>query len=165
MNINTREISWMNIIDILNLSAAELKEKRAEAVEAATAVPVDELAGRAVQFLLDAKMRDEKLAEQGKTITLLQGSLESSSDQLNGAIQRIKDLEGELHRMSQSHNDRTSADAAHIGKLEAALAKLQLQAENYRQLAISGRAAINKSAGILNEVIAQFQLADAYNGE
>ena len=64
----------MNIIDIENMTAAELKANQGEAVEA---VANDEaLAQRYVKALLDAKTRDEKLAEQGQTITLLQQAAE-----------------------------------------------------------------------------------------
>ena len=70
----------MKIQDIENMTAADLKAKRTELVkalgDAGSGVSVPELAARYVQARMDAKMRDEKLAEQGLTITNLNALLE-----------------------------------------------------------------------------------------
>lgn len=68
----------MELHEIENLSAAELKERREELVAAARKAPVDQLAARYVQARTDAKLREDKLAEQGKTIMLLQQAMEKS---------------------------------------------------------------------------------------
>lgn len=66
----------MTIVEIENMNAAELKVKRAEAAQAVVGDP--QLAQRYVQARLDATTRDEKLAEQGATITALQNALETA---------------------------------------------------------------------------------------
>lgn len=75
--------------DIENLSASELKQRRVELTKEMSEVAPDALASRYVQARLDAKMRDEKLAEQGTTITLLQSSLEEKNAQLDDATTKI----------------------------------------------------------------------------
>lgn len=57
-----------------NLSVADLKSQRTEIADALAAnndVERKELAARYVQARLDAKLRDEKLAEQAKTIEMI----------------------------------------------------------------------------------------------
>lgn len=71
----------MTLIEIENLTFAELKSHRSEAIEAAKAADVGELAARFVDARTDAKQRDEKLGEQGKIIVLLQDSLERAAQQ------------------------------------------------------------------------------------
>lgn len=59
----------MTLTEIENLALSDLKAKREEIVKE---LGGGELAQRYVQARTDAKMRDEKLAEQGKTIEALQ---------------------------------------------------------------------------------------------
>lgn len=67
----------MKLHDIENLPFAELKARRVELVKVAIVTEVDELAARYVQARTDAKGRDEKLAEQAKTLAALQEGLEA----------------------------------------------------------------------------------------
>lgn len=60
--------------DIENMSVAELKASKNAIIAELQASPA-ELAARYVQARLDAKMRDEKLAQQGKYITQLEQTL------------------------------------------------------------------------------------------
>jgi hypothetical protein len=62
----------MNFVEIENQTFAELKANRAKNLELLKSADHDELAARYLQARQDAKMRDEKLAEQGKLITELQ---------------------------------------------------------------------------------------------
>ncbi len=62
----------MKIHEIENLSAEVIKANQAELIESAKKVDSGDLAERYVQARLDSKRRDEKLAEQGVTIKLLQ---------------------------------------------------------------------------------------------
>lgn len=89
----------MTIIDVENMTAAELKEKRAEIAlllsdqcrgNAGVAHSHD-LSQRYVQARMDAKVRDEKLAEQGKTISALQ-------DGTQAAKERVVMLQTELEK-------------------------------------------------------------------
>ncbi len=65
----------MDIHEIENLSFIGLKANRTELVEAAKVFPQGELAERYIQARTDAKHRDEKLAEQGRTISALHEAL------------------------------------------------------------------------------------------
>lgn len=94
----------MNLADVENLSAAELKEQRDSIVaelSGAEGIDREEIARRYVQARFDAKFRDEKLSEQGVTINSLNDSI--------GLHQReIARLEGELN---QCKSERTEFGA------------------------------------------------------
>lgn len=62
----------MTLIDIENMTADALKAVRQQAV---ADLGGSDLAERYVQARLDAKLRDERLAEQGRTITALNDAL------------------------------------------------------------------------------------------
>lgn len=75
----------MTLIDLENLSAGDLKALENK-LDMAKAAPHDELAARYCRALYDAKARDEKLAEQGRTINAL-------NDALGEAKQKAADAE------------------------------------------------------------------------
>lgn len=77
------------LTEIENLSLSELKSQRDELIERAKKSDVGELAARYVKARTDAAMRDEKLAEQGKTIQALQQSTEDCR-------QKISEMEKDL---------------------------------------------------------------------
>lgn len=83
----------MTIIDIENMTAEELKAQRAEAVKS---TGDNELAARYVQARLDAKQRDEKLAEQGVTITTLTKALADSNARADAAVADAKATAAQL---------------------------------------------------------------------
>lgn len=79
--------------EIENLSAEDLKARRAEILESLKQHTAEELAGRYLQARTDAKLRDEKLALQGEEIkqtnTLLQ-SANARADALGGELDKAK---------------------------------------------------------------------------
>lgn len=148
----------MTTIDIENMSAADLKAKRAELVEAIKGSP--DLAVRYVQARLDAKTRDEKLAEQGATITALQQGLAAATEktaaldaelakakqetadadaratEMLGAANRIRD---EADRMNKDHA-KASAEAK--AAADKAIADLKAELAKATELAKARRAAL-----------------------
>lgn len=88
----------MTLNDIENATAADIKANRVELVEQAKSATVDELAMRYVQARLDAKMRDEKLAEQGATITSLNEAIASARDRIKVMEKQISDRESIIAR-------------------------------------------------------------------
>jgi hypothetical protein len=74
----------MKLIEVENMTAAEIKARRKELVEAINAEKQEEFARRYVDRVLDAKVRDEKLSEQGKQIAALQSRVEDLEKQLAG---------------------------------------------------------------------------------
>lgn len=162
----------MTLTEIMNLSAAELKERRSELVESMVTHEIPDLSGRLVQTLIDAKTRDEKLAEQGKTITLLQSALEKANQDAAESFKHAEYMNAELERATAIHNrqnqewlDRSNATAdaadASLAQLNAELAKTMARADRFHQLAMSGRQAIHDCANILNSVVSHFQITDA----
>lgn len=104
----------MELHEIENLSAAELKERRAELTEVAQAAPPDVLASRFIQARRDAKLRDEKLAEQGATIT-----------NLNAAIERLTaDYEALAKRAVAAEDDLITA-RSHVLQVRDTIEKLK----------------------------------------
>ncbi len=75
----------MKLQDVKNMTFADLKAKRDEVINELKAVSAAELAVCFVAALTDAKVRDEKLGEQGKTITLLQEGAEAAKEQTKAA--------------------------------------------------------------------------------
>lgn len=95
----------MKITEIENMKADELKAKKSEAVEA---VKDDlQLAARYVQARLDATMRDEKLGEQGRTITALQGALAAVKQSVSEILAKSEvdrnDLAAKHEELSESY--------------------------------------------------------------
>jgi len=74
----------VKIIDVENMTSEQIKAQRKEAITAAR--EAGDVAERYVQARLDATLRDEKLAEQGQTIKLLQQSI-------SAATARVQELE------------------------------------------------------------------------
>lgn len=114
----------MNLTDIENMTHAQLKERHAELVAEAAKQPADALAARYVQARTDAKQRDEKLAEQGKTITLLQQSLDKAAAELESSDSELAKAQGQLaeqERVIAAHitaaNDTLMAHAAELDQL------------------------------------------------
>lgn len=109
----------MKIHDIENLSAAELKSRRHELKAGLASASHDELAGRYLQARTDASMRDEKLAEQGRTITTL-------NDAADAADGRITVLESEVSTLKTRLCESADRGAKLVEKcrdLEGRLAK------------------------------------------
>lgn len=152
----------MQLTKIENLSAAELKSRReelADAVVAAAEIDREELAARYVQARLDAKLRDEKLAEQGQTI----GSLNGSIDLLQREVNR---LESDLNAARNHHvalaqraeeNQKIAADSISALTTEVHSLTERLDAETARADRLKSEAERHATAF----TAAQKALADA----
>lgn len=171
----------MKIQDVENLSATELKEQRTAIIESLEA-DATELKARYVQARLDAKQRDEKLAEQGKTITLLQESLESTKAALEAEVSKCTAVGGELQRACDNHNHQASqwsADRQQLKEqferqeLKWAVDKANLQGvlkiakergDRLYLQAIRNANAINTAAKVLNDALAAQQIDNVDQG-
>lgn len=127
----------MSIHEIENLSFAELKEKRAEITEALKGIPVEELANRYLQARTDAKQRDDKLSEQGKTITALQDGLAASKQQtevtqaeVQKALQAVQGLEAKLVHVGTEFNDFQTKTKMENEELKSKVIDLALKSES-----------------------------------
>lgn len=67
----------MKLHEMENLSFAEIKSRREELCKTTCEAPLEEVAARFIASLADAKMRDEKLGEQGSTIKSLNAAVET----------------------------------------------------------------------------------------
>ena len=151
----------MTITDIENLSFAELKAKRVELIEAAKAVPLDDLAARYVQARTDATARDEKLAEQGKTIIALQDGLAAAKQQ-NGSLQET------LQQRNQAAANLSAQVSAKEDTCAAQLKELQAErrrAERLKAVAILHHRAVSQAAKLLNNALAAAAIDEADKGE
>lgn len=102
----------MNLIDIENMKAADLKAHKQQAIEAAKGADHADLAGRYVQARLDAVTRDEKLAEQGVTITSLNQAMAQTTAQLTQAVAELKGLQARFEQQKASLAECTQALAS-----------------------------------------------------
>ena len=103
----------MDIHEIENLSFAELKAHKPDLLEALKATPHEELAARYLQARTDAKLRDEKLAEQAKTLAALRQGLEAVKEKEAAGRVLACDLVASLREKSDSFKkcaDQTIAD-------------------------------------------------------
>lgn len=110
---------------IENLSAAELKAERAELAQAIAANPPEELAARYVQARLDAKIRDEKLAEQAATLRALEQGLAAATERV-AALSKACDRDHEsavrfaqeCDDLREKLEDQSDAHAAKVALLQ-----------------------------------------------
>lgn len=180
----------MTIQEIENLSLAELKQQQKELTEQLKGVGIAELAGRYLQARIDAKMRDDKLSEQGKNISLMQDGMAAAKSQIELLQSNLSDKTAELATFKQQANDlfekckaehrdhcestaKTHADtcAEHDKtiaelkeQLETALAECaqqKLRGDRLRTQAVRNNSAINQAATYLNDAIAKQQVANA----
>lgn len=86
----------MKLTEIENLPTSELKSRLNELVEAARKADVAELASRYIKARTDAASRDEKLSEQGRTISLLQSSLDEANKKAEKANAEANQLQAAL---------------------------------------------------------------------
>lgn len=135
----------MNIHEIENMTFAELKANRAELIDAIKKTPPEDLARRYLQARTDAKQRDEKLAEQGKTIVALQDGNAALSEkvasieaQLASSKLAIENYTRELEAARVAHSDEMAVLNEKRNELSGMLseekeraARLKVQAEKY----------------------------------
>ena len=141
----------MDIREIENLSAEEMKARRAEIVEVARAAA--DVAERYVSARIDAKMRDEKLAEQGKTIALLQESAEEAKGKLAQMSVKIAELSKEVAAQFEK-----AEGFRNLSMRETA------RAERMAKTARVHAGAITEAARVLNQSIANSQVDAANEG-
>lgn len=170
----------MTLTEIENLSFAELKEKRAELIVAATGA--EDLAARYVQARTDAKHRDEKLSEQGRTIDALTTGIEAAKEKEAQLAAVIEAAKAEHQSFVQSEISAREAAGKEIADLNArldaaatqyatSLAELtaDLNAESARANRLKAEAlrnssAITSAAKALNDALAHQQIEDADAG-
>jgi chromosome segregation ATPase len=154
-------MSEISIETIENMSASELKERQSELaqfLEDTVSIPV--LVGRYLHARLDAKLRDEKLAEQGEAITALQAGVEHwKSDackmdtELGAARTEVVNLQAELERA-----------VALQESTQEALAAEKARADRLKTEALRNRKALQEAAGIVNGAIHAQVVDDADTG-
>lgn len=105
-----------------NMTAQELKDSRSELIEDLTSFGnVTELAQRYVQARLDAKMRDEKMAEQGKQITDLNEEVSKREKLLNdwgSQLNQLRSLRGDLEAERDSLIDQLGDTNCRLTELD-----------------------------------------------
>lgn len=151
----------MTIHDIENKTVAELKAERAELVETAKSLPVEDLASRFVQARMDAKQRDELLGKQGTTITALQEGLSAATNQATALLERrqadhaaTEAVMKQLEALKAAYNERT-----------AELAEQTARAERLKAEAMRNHRALSQAARLLNEALAANAVGTADEGE
>lgn len=151
----------MNLSEIENLSAADLKAKRAELSAALKAEPPDDLAERYVQARTDAKLRDDKLGEQGKTISLLQAALDKASQDnvdLVSSVRiseaQVKDLEAQIEQLKSAASAYKATADVTLAERGATISTLTAERDAARALAKARRVALATIAGTINPLLA-----------
>lgn len=144
----------MELHEIENLSATEIKEQRAQLIEDAKAAPVDQLASRYMQARLDAKTRDEKLAEQGKTITLLQQALEKASADHEFTKQSLVQAQAALNAKEKECNTLLTSTAERLADVQNNLAAETSRANAAEAFAKARRKGLADVAAVINPLLA-----------
>jgi len=125
----------MTTAEIENMGVAELKQRRLELVASMKEVPAEELATRYVQARTDAKMRDEKMAEQGKTIAELHSALDASRKTADEeAVTRAalgKNIDSMIAERNQL-NEQLTASKGQLRSATDALGKVEALAKRRR---------------------------------
>jgi hypothetical protein len=140
----------MQIHEVENLPAAELKTRKAELIEA---LGGGELAQRYVQARTDAKMRDEKLAEQGGMIA----ALTNGNAALEEKLQSLSTRNGELVNDLEASKARSASLLEQLSAAQKQTTDQELRAVAAEKLAKARRAAladVMAFAGKLNEKVA-----------
>jgi hypothetical protein len=167
----------MNIQEVEALSVEELKARREELAEdlsqeSRSDISPKMLAARYLKHLIAAKIRDEKLAEQGKTITLLQESLDAAREFKASADAAMKELQDATTDAQRLYNEdkqrledalsdlRGSYDALKdmLREQDARGGRLKAQAEAYAD-------AITSISKIALDAINTRAIEDAVSGE
>lgn len=131
----------MQLNEIVNLTAAELKVKRQELMDSIE--PDKVLAARFLQALTDAKLRDEKLAEQGITIS-----------NLNTALARTNSKIVELEAALTKANERIDLMQADNTKVVAEMTDSIMRAATAEQRAKARRVALASIMALISPLLA-----------
>lgn len=150
---------------IENMSASELKDQREALVALAAGQPAADLAARYVQARLDARMRDEKLAEQGKTITILQ----AAHEELSGANAELRltvdDYKAGLVATRAAHATALASEKARLDEVTSQLATAIRQRDLLRVQADKFASAIGTILQLTTEAVQAQAIAQAASDE
>lgn len=149
----------MQIHEIENLSFSELKARRDELVAEAAKVEPEVLAARYVQARTDAAMRDEKLAEQGKTIGNLNDAADVFRERVDSKDNAIKQHVAELEKAREAHSAEVAAMRSEVTRLGKELQTMRADLASERQRAERLKAEAQRHAEAFSA--AQKALADA----
>lgn len=184
----------MDISEIEQLSFAELKTDRSARTEDAKKVPIDVLASHFIRTLTTAKQRDEKLGEQGRTITLLQegadaakarivamdaeltacqqtlqterqAALENNATRQTAFVEAEQTYKDEISVLQESARQVSAADKITSGKVIESLAQQTARADRLKAHAGIAKTAVVQAAATLNLAVAAMQTETADQGE
>lgn len=143
----------MTLTEIENLSAAELKSRKDELVAAASQADPAELAVRYVQARTDASLRDEKLSEQGKTITTLQGAFDQLKASAQADLSKLGGIVAELQQRVEKFVDAVSQKDAAIANLNLQIVEHSARADRLKVEAGRNLAALNSAASAMTSAL------------
>lgn len=162
----------MAVHDIEAMSFDELKTKRDATVESLTSEPPAVLAARYVKALMDAKHRDEKLGEQGKTIVALQDGMEAAKQQDSARIERLgrrtaelADTRNELESTQATAAEQKRALDEQVNTLKARRAEETERANRLKAEALRNHSVLSQAAKLLNDALAAQAVHTADTGE
>lgn len=123
--------------EIENATAEQLKERKAEFVERAQESGSAELATRFINARLDAKVRDQRLAEQAEQLAALQTAVQNSN-QANSDMRKQLEGAAQLGKTFEEFREQVSKQVAALQeKLKAAeerAAKAEALASSRREV-------------------------------
>lgn len=165
----------MTLIEIENLPFAEIKSRRDELIEAAKRGELGELAARYVKTLEIAKLRDEKLGEQGRTINTLNDAAEGAKEDCKKLTAKLSELvntsTNERERMIALMDDLSAKLKAEIDRLTLAnnelaakLAAETARADRMKAEATRANNALTAAEKALKDAVAERQLEAAERG-
>ena len=161
----------MTLADIENMTFADLKAKRAEAIDAAKKSNAADVAERYVQARADAKQRDETLASQGATITALNQGLAAATEKVNALGGQVKELAAQLEAAGMKEAEMLALtanirdeSAKALADLKAKLAAETARAERLKAMATVHHAAIAEIGKLSHNALAAQAIETADKG-
>lgn len=155
----------MGYADIENKSCDELKADRDALMEMAEAEPSEVIAARYIKALIDAKYRDEKLAEQGRTIAALQNGVEASRERLEAVGNELVECQAALNTVRETAQQTALADKTALNAATASLVKETERANRLKAEATRNFAALSGTAKLANDALSQNAIENADSGE
>jgi hypothetical protein len=155
----------MDITTIEQKSFAELKAERSELTLQAKGAPLDALASHYIRALTDAKHRDEKMGEQGRTITALQDALDAEKAKVTELAASLKEASETLEQVRASAQGVARSDKLAIGTLTEGVAQQTARADRLKVHADISKEAVVQAAATLNAAVAKMQTEAADQGE
>lgn len=150
----------MTLQEIENLSYDELKANRETVLADVKNSKFAEVAERYLQARIDAKQRDEKLAEQGKTITLLQAGHDQLTDALNAKTELLSAAHGAIDQGRQKQAELT----AEIERLRGLLRAETDKSARLQSCAVKHQNALTGALKLLSDAVAMNEIEKAAEG-